>query len=134
VRLPPAPWPEEDRAVRALVEEAFRAAYLARYSREPPSVPIELVHARAVVRGRRRAADLATAAAPGEGTAERGQREVRFGSARMAAAVYPRKGLAAGFSAPGPALVEEDGSTTVVGPEGRFTVLDNGNILVEIGR
>ncbi len=31
-------------------------------------------------------------------------------------------------------MTEVDGSTTVVGPEGRFTVLDNGNILVEIGR
>jgi N-methylhydantoinase A len=133
VRLPPAPWPEEDGAVRALVEEAFRAAYLARYSREPPSVPIELVHARAVVRGRR-AAGLATAAAPGQEGVARRQREVGFGAARMAASVYPREGLPAGFSAPGPALVEEDGSTTVVGPDGRFTVLDNGNILVEIGR
>ena len=133
VRLPPAPWPEEDGAVRALVEEAFRAAYLARYSREPPSVPIELVHARAVVRGRR-AAGLATAAAPGQEGVARRQREVGFGAARMAASVYPRKGLPAGFSASGPALIEEDGSTTVVGPDGRFTVLDNGNLLVEIGR
>ena len=64
----------------------------------------------------------------------RRQREVGFGAARMAASVYPREVLHAGFSASGPALVEEDGSTTVVGPDGRFTVLDNGNLLVEIGR
>ncbi len=91
------------------------------------------MHARTVVRGRR-AAGLATAAPPGQVAVARGQREVSFGAARMAASVYPRKGLPAGFSASGPALVEEDGSTTVIGPDGRFTVLHNGNILVEVGR
>ena len=51
----------------------------------------------------------------------------------MTASVFSRAALPAGFTAAGPALVQEAGSTLVVGPAGRFTVLDSGNILVELG-
>ena len=88
VRLPPAPWPGGRRGGAGAGGGGVPAAYLARYSREPPSVPIELVHARAVVRGRR-AAGLATAAAPGQEGVARRQREVGFGAARMAASSTP---------------------------------------------
>ena len=52
---------------------------------------------------------------------------------RHDAAVFARVSLPVGFGARGPALVQEAGSTLVVGPEGCFRVLDSGNILVEIG-
>ncbi len=131
VPLPPAPWPEENGAVQALLTEAFRAAYAERYSRPPPSVPIELVHARVVLRGNR--GEAATGAVAAAGTlAETTRRRISIDGAAHDAAVYQRASLPAGFGAIGPALVEEAGSTLVVGPGARFSVLDSGNILVEL--
>jgi len=132
VTLPPAPWPQEDEAVRALIREAFRAAYVARYSRPPPPVPIELVHARIVLRGARGEMLAATALEAGKAEATR-TRGIVIGGDVYEATVYRRAALPAGFEATGPALVEEAGSTLVVGPETRFSVLRSGNILVELG-
>jgi len=132
VPLPPTPWPTEDAAVRELIAAAFRAAYLDRYRRPPPAVPVELVHARIVLRGARGA----TALRAGVGTpvsAAPESRTIIIEGQRHDAAVFARAALPTGFSARGPALVQEAGSTLVVGPEGRFEVLASGNILVEIG-
>jgi N-methylhydantoinase A/oxoprolinase/acetone carboxylase beta subunit len=84
-----------------------------------------------VLRGRREATG------PGAGLAAGSDRrpeqcEVRFEGGTVAASVHSRAALPAGFTASGPALIQEAGSTTVIGPAGRFTVLASGNILVEI--
>ncbi|MGE0719185.1 MAG: hydantoinase/oxoprolinase family protein [Alphaproteobacteria bacterium] len=131
VPLARAPWPADDAAVKAMVTEAFVAAYRTRYKRTPPSVPIDLVHARTVVRGERPAS---TQDVQHEATraVETRQRVARFGNAPIPTTVYERSTLPAGFHAAGPALVEEAGSTLVVGPDGRFSVLPSGNVLVEI--
>jgi N-methylhydantoinase A len=47
-------------------------------------------------------------------------------------AVYDRARLPAGFAFTGPAVVEEEGSTLVVGPAAAARVLDSGNIVVTI--
>ncbi|WP_207538599.1 hydantoinase/oxoprolinase family protein [Sabulicella rubraurantiaca] len=133
VNLPPAPWPEEDEAVRSLIRDAFRVAYVARYSRPPPAVPIELVHARVVLRGARGGAPTGVAPEAEAGRAASRQRRIVIGGEEHEAAVYRRAALPAGFKAAGPALVEEAGSTLVVGPDARFAVLRSGNILVELG-
>ncbi|MBR0828638.1 hydantoinase/oxoprolinase family protein [Bradyrhizobium manausense] len=131
VRLPAQPWPRSDVELRALVLQAFTATYAERYGRVPPNTPVELVHVRVVLSGERRARDLATL--------RRAQlrvgaqtRSVQFGDRWMSAEVYWRPALSAGFRSTGPALVEEAGSTLVVGPGDSFTVLPNGNILMEI--
>ncbi len=131
VPLPPAPWPKEDEAVRTLIGDAFRTAYVARYSRPPPQVPIELVHARIVLRGQARGL-APQAPAAGDGVPEARRRRIIVDGAAAEAAVHRRAALPAGFSARGPALVEEAGSTLVLGPAGRFTILPSGNILVEL--
>jgi N-methylhydantoinase A len=133
VTLPPTPWPAEDGAVRTMITEAFTAAYLQRFRRPPPPVAIDLVHARVVLRGQ--SAQLAmTAAKPGwAGPALSHQREVLGDGTSALADIYNRANLLPGFSACGPALVEEDGSTLVIGAGGRFRVLESGNIRVEIG-
>jgi len=133
VPLPSTPWPAEDAALHALITEAFHAAYLQRFRRPPPAVAIDLVHARVVLRGT--SGDLGTASRPKprwEGPAKTHQREVLSDGVRAMADIYARSGLMPGFSAPGPALIEEAGSTLVIGAGGRFTVLDSGNILVEL--
>ena len=133
VPLPPAPWPADDAGMREVVMQAFRTAYRERYERPPPAVPVELVHARVVLRGARSAAQAAQAApASAAAPAAPRTRPARFPEGVMEAAVFDRAALPPGFTAQGPALVEEAGSTLVVGPRGRLTVLDSGNILVEI--
>ncbi len=131
VPLPPAPWPAEDAALHALVLGAFERAYQARYSRPPPAVPIDLVHARVVLRGQREATAL-TGSLGTSGDTRPELRAVRFDGGTMTASVHGRASLPAGFAATGPALIHEAGSTTAVGPAGRFMVLASGNILVEI--
>ncbi len=131
VALPPAPWPAEEEAVRALITAAFRTAYAQRYERPPPAVPIELVHARVVLRGARNTASAMAPAAPTSEAATRRRRAV-FPEGALDALVLDRAALPPGFTAQGPALVEEAGSTLVIGPRGRLSVLPSGNILVEI--
>jgi N-methylhydantoinase A len=46
--------------------------------------------------------------------------------------VYERARLAAGDAVVGPALVEEDGSTLVVGPAGRAEVTATGNLVMTL--
>ena len=130
---PPTPWPAEDGALHALITEAFNATYLERFRRPPPAVAIDLVHARVVLRGAKGSVGTSCAKPRWSGPAAAHQREVLGDGTRGMADIYSRGGLLPGFSAPGPALVEEAGSTLVIGPGGRFTVLDSGNILVEVG-
>ncbi|WP_301592408.1 hydantoinase/oxoprolinase family protein [Sabulicella glaciei] len=132
VSLPPAPWPMEDEAVRELIRDAFRLAYVARYSRPPPAVPIELVHARVVLRGAKGAAQINAGSGPDATEAAANWRRIVIGGEEHEAAVHRRASLPVGFVATGPALVEEAGSTLVVGPGSRLMVLRSGNILVEL--
>lgn len=131
VPLPPSPWPEGDDAVRAMIQEAFRTAYAARYSRPPPQVPVELVHARVVLRGAAHPL-VPQAAASAVAPPVAGRRRIVVDGAAAEAAVHRRSALSPGFTAQGPALVEESGSTLVLGAAGRFSVLPSGNILVEL--
>ncbi len=48
-------------------------------------------------------------------------------------AVYERELLPAGFSAPGPAVIEEPSSTTLVHPGQTVTVDEWGNLLIDTG-
>ena len=52
----------------------------------------------------------------------------------MEAAVYDRAALEPGFSAAGPALIEEYGSTTLVLPGDRFTIGRLHEIRIDCGK
>ena len=132
VTLPPTPWPQDDAALHAMITEAFTAAYLERFRRPPPAVAIDLVHARVVLRGVSQPLTLAGAKRAWEGPALAHQRQILDGGQASMADIYSRGGLLPGFSACGPALVEEPGSTPVIGAGARFKVLENGDILVEL--
>ena len=60
-------------------------------------------------------------------------RAVYFGGRFFDTPVLARDRLPAGASHAGPAIVEEDGATTVVPPEWRLRVLDSGDLLMERG-
>lgn len=71
---------------------------------------------------------------PGDGADARLEtRAVFFGGRFFDAPVLARGRLPAGATGAGPAIVEEEGATTVVPPGWRFRVLDSGDLLMERG-
>jgi N-methylhydantoinase A len=80
----------------------------------PPHVPLSLFHEGATT------------------GAKKGVRQAHFaGFGFVEATVYDRYRLAPGFHAVGPAIVEENESTTVVGPDASFRIDDRLNVVVE---
>jgi N-methylhydantoinase A len=64
-------------------------------------------------------------------SALKGRRRVHFDAeGAHEAAVYQRERLGAGTVVPGPAIVEESGSTTVVAPSQQFAVDEYGNLII----
>ena len=62
-------------------------------------------------------------------------RAIRVAGVRrhVQAAIYHRAAMPAGLDFAGPAIVEQDDTTTLVEPGWRGTVLDNGNLLLTRG-
>lgn len=62
-------------------------------------------------------------------------RDIRVAGTRapVSAAIYHRAALPTGFSCNGPAVLEQDDTTTLIEPGWRAEVLDNGNILLTRG-
>jgi N-methylhydantoinase A len=135
ISLPPGPYdsaaPED---VEAALKNAFISAYKERFTRHPPAVPIEFIHARVSVAREMREHDTDLRWMAEAGDPLKGHREVFFpetcGFTRSA--VYDRSRLTPGTVLKGPAIIEESGSTLVVGPTGTFTVLPSHSIVVSL--
>jgi N-methylhydantoinase A len=69
-----------------------------------------------------------------DGKPERRTRSVYFseGGGLLPTAVFARNRLPIGFSADGPSVIEEYGSTTVIGPRDRFEIGSFGEIRIHI--
>jgi N-methylhydantoinase A len=136
VPLPDGPYDGRDPdGARRRLALAFEAAYREKFSLTPPEVPIEFINIRVAVRapvagsevvlqGRRRGAESPV----------KGRRPVWFPEAGgfVETTVYDRGHLAAGDRFDGPAVIEEEGSTLVVGPRASFAVAPTGNIVVTL--
>ena len=120
----------------AAIREAFDRDYKRRYGHADARAGVEFqaLHLVAGARLRRPALERLVRA-PAAGAAERAARLVYFGpAARMVETrVYDRFALAPGFAAPGPAIIEEYGSTTVVWPGDRFEIGRLGEIRIYCG-
>ena len=70
---------------------------------------------------------------PADGDPCKAPRSIRVAGSRapVQAAIYLRAAMPAGMTFAGPAIVEQDDTTTLVEPGWRGTVLDNGNLLLE---
>jgi N-methylhydantoinase A len=136
VPLPPGPYDgaDVDGARRAL-REAFEAAYREKFALTPPDVPVEFINIRVavrapvagsevVLRGRSRAALSAV----------KGRRRAYFAEAGgfVDTAVFDRVGLMVGEVLEGPAVVEDAGSTLVIGPGATARVASTGNIVLAL--
>ncbi len=132
VELPDGPYSPDSRDD---LMEAFRSSYVAAFTRTPPASEVEIINARVSL-----TLDLderfqgGAGTQSGEGDAKKGRRHAFFPEADgfVDTQVYDRRGLPSGASMSGPAIVEEPESTLIVGPEGAFTVLSDGNIRVDV--
>jgi len=136
VPLPPGPY-ADDTTSRPALAAAFESAYREKFGRNPPAVPLEFINARVSVRvavSGHEIADLAGAAAEAPGGTIKGQRRAWFAEVGgfVDAMVYDRDRLAANTKIAGPALIEDPGSTLVIGPAATAQVMPSGSIVVEL--
>ena len=133
VDLPDGPYADGE-ATRQRLAQAFENAYREKFALTPPDVPIEFINIRVAVRAPVAGAEVRARAARGRGSALKGGRRVYFPEPRdyIDTAVYDRARLAPGVTIVGPALVEEEGSTLVIGPGAAGRVAASGNLIVTL--
>lgn len=131
----PGHGPVDARAIAALLE-SFAQLYRSRYAFFFDGEPIELVNLRVAALGRNRPVALARPAPDGADPvrARKGERPVYFeklGFVRTA--VYDRERLRPRHRVAGPAVIEEETSSTLVPPGFAALVLDDGGLSIPIG-
>jgi N-methylhydantoinase A len=135
VALPDGPYDASDETRRRL-QAAFENAYREKFSLTPPDVPVEFINVRVAVRAPVAGTDVVVKGPIGgdTATAVKGARPAYFPEAGgfVPTTVYDRYRLRAGDELTGPAVVEEEGSTLVVGPGGRARVAASGNIVLTL--
>lgn len=118
------------------IRQSFERIYRARYGHADSKNPVEIVSLSVSGYGamdRPALEDLAPNQSAGGSPTVR-TRQVYFAEAgeTVPTSVFKREELPAGFSAQGPALIEEYGSTTVIGPRDRFEIGRLGEIRISI--
>ncbi|MFL6573826.1 MAG: hydantoinase/oxoprolinase family protein, partial [Burkholderiales bacterium] len=113
----------------------FDAEHLRRYGTNAPSERAEVVSLRVSVCGLMKKPEIERIAR-GRAPRPRARRRVYFAEADRAlqTPVYVRDALRAGNRIDGPALIEEDASTTVLVPGDRLRVDDFGHLDIEVAR
>jgi len=136
VPLPPGPY-EDSAPGRAVLRGAFETAYRGKFQLTPPGVPVEFINIRVAVRAPVSGSDVVLEGRRGGGAraALKGTRRAYFPGAEgwVETAVYDRYRLGIGDELAGPAVVEEEGSTLVVGPGATARVAASGNIVMTLG-
>ena len=135
VSLPDGPYQDTDAGRRAL-QSAFETAYREKFALTPPPVPVEFINIRVNVRAPVAGSEVtaqAQATAAGGG-AVKGVRPAYFPERGgfTETTVYDRQRLAVGDALTGPAVVEEEGSTLVVGPGAIARVAPTGNLILTL--
>jgi N-methylhydantoinase A len=134
VALPDGPYADTEES-RTRLKDAFERAYRDKFALMPPSVPVEFINIRVAVRAPVAGADVrAGRLVAGAGDAIKGTRLAYFPERGgwVETTVYDRARLSAGFELEGPAVVEEEGSTLVVGPEARVRGAPSGNLVMTL--
>jgi len=119
------------------LRSAFEAEYEKRYGHLIRGAHPEIVSLHVVVTARspRPALEqLAARCATSNTLPQTGTRLICFSgnTTRLTAAVYQRVELPHGFTANGPAVIEEYGSTTLIGPDDRFEIGQLGEIHIHV--
>jgi N-methylhydantoinase A len=118
----------------AFLRGRFEEAHRQRYNFELPDSPLEIATVRVVGRGTIRGVSLVEsedgAGEDASGAVLRNEK-VFFGGEWMEAPIYERAMLRPGNAVPGPAIVAQDDTTTVIEPGYQGSVDRYGNILIE---
>ncbi|MGI9383252.1 MAG: hydantoinase/oxoprolinase family protein [Methyloligellaceae bacterium] len=120
----------------ARVRDTFAKRYEARFGTSFADMKPMLMNLRTVVIGRREAFDLkllTDGMAPCNGAAER-ERSVLFGDRQQATRILDRGALAPGDEVEGPAIVEQEDTTTVIDPGASANVDSYGNLIISVVR
>jgi len=119
------------KAELAKIKHRFFELYQARYHRLSRDVPVEIVSWRVVVKGPRPKASIHFSKAA-DRKALKGRRKVFMpeAGAFVSCPVYDRYALGPGARLRGPAIIEEEESTAVVGPRAAIRVDASGNLWV----
>jgi N-methylhydantoinase A len=137
VALPPGPYEDSERG-RAALRSAFETAYRDKFALTPPGVPVEFINIRVAVRAPVSGSEVVLEGRRGDGAraARKGTRRAYFPDPDgwMETTVYDRYRLGIGDELTGPAVVEEEGSTLVVGPGASARVAESGNIVMTLGK
>jgi N-methylhydantoinase A len=133
VELPEGPY-DDSEATRGRLTTAFETAYRDKFALTPPDVPVEFINIRVAVRAPVAGAEVTAHGQAAAGGAVKGVRAAYFPARRRFedTTVYDRARLAVGDTLSGPAVVEEEGSTLVIGPGATARVAASGNIVVTL--
>ncbi|MBT6093949.1 MAG: hydantoinase/oxoprolinase family protein [Rhodospirillaceae bacterium] len=132
VPLPDGPY---DDTTRGDLRVAFEAGYRDKFSRTPMDVPVEFTNIRLTARAPVPGGELlgqATEALPGDAIKNKRPAYFPEHGDYMETTVYDRERLAAGQSFDGPAIIEDQGSTLIVGPGAKWEVSAGGNVVVHL--
>jgi len=117
----------------AFLRERFEREHEARYNFELPDSPLEMATLRVVGRGKIKGVSLKPSengAGPDASGAVTGREQVYFGGWRETP-TYDRERLRPGNVVPGPAIIAQPDTTTVIEPGYRGSVDRFGNVLIE---
>jgi N-methylhydantoinase A len=118
------------------IRQNFNTEYRRIYNRLNQGMEIEFIDWRVLASGPKPDLNLEgdTSGGPQKDTAHKGYRDIFFSETDgyTEASVYDRYGLSVGTVIKGPAVVEENESTLVIGPEGTAEVDIWGNVIVTI--
>jgi len=113
----------------ATIAQRFHDTYDTLYRNADRSAQIDLINLRVRIVGKTRPPETCELAGSEGPPVERTRRDIWYGGAWHAAPVFARESLLAGHVVPGPAIIEQFDTTTVVAPGFKATT-DNWGILV----
>jgi N-methylhydantoinase A len=122
---------QDGKTLRTLFEETYRA----RYGHADSVNPVDIVTLRGSAFARMSRPDITKLVElPAANTKPTfHERNVYFGGVVHKSKIYQRNTLPVGFESSGPSLIEEYGSTTLIGPTDTFVVGKLGEIRIEVG-
>jgi N-methylhydantoinase A len=136
VELPGGPYGDGPESRKALTA-AFESAYREKFALTPPGVAVEFLNIRVSARAPVSGSEVVLQGGKGKGPAAalKGKRPVYFSETGgfVETAVYDRYRLGVGDEIGGPAVLEEEGSTLVVGPGATAHVAPTGNVVLTLG-